>query len=65
MLGVHPLLSGRFSRALMNDVVVFRPVDDRIAGKPALGARQRVIDQHVVPAAINLEIDDRGLQVKP
>lgn len=44
----------------MHDVVVLRPVDHQITGKPALGTRQGVIDEDILAATVDLKVDDGG-----
>ena len=56
------MLLGRLAlcRPFMHEFVVLRSVDHQISGKPTLGARQGVIDEDILAAAIDLEVDDGG-----
>src|SRR5262245_58384708 len=46
-------------RASMHDGIVFRTLDVEKPDQSAFGARQRVVDQRVATAAVDLEVDDR------
>lgn len=54
-----PLFSSLFGRTLVHQDVVLGSVDDQVAGKTAFDTRQRVIDQNVVAAAVDLEVHYR------